>query len=274
MRISVVIPTHDRLALVAEAVRSVLAQTLKPIDVIVVDDGSTDGTAGSLAASFASQVHLLTTSNRGPAAARNLGVAHARGDWIAFLDSDDLWLPDKLAAQAALLGREPAVEICHTDEIWMRDGRRVNQRHRHRKPSGNVFEACLRLCLISPSTVLLRRSLFERVGGFDEGLAVCEDYDLWLRICRDNPVALVDEPLIIRRGGHGDQLSRRYWGMDRFRVAALARVLAEGRLRADDRAVAVAVLVEKCAVLAQGARRRGRDDEAARYEALAAYFTD
>jgi GT2 family glycosyltransferase len=166
----------------------------------------------------------------------------------------------------------PQAEICQTEEIWIRNSQRVNPCNHHRKPDGAIFERSLDLCLVSPSAVLLRRSLFERVGGFDESLPACEDYDLWLRIARDTLVWLLPDALVIKRGGHADQLSRRFWGMDRFRVASLLRLLAEGGLENSRREVIVDVLQKKCEILAAGAARRGRDDEAARYRQLASVY--
>jgi hypothetical protein len=195
-------------------------------------------------------------------------VAASRGELIAFLDSDDLWLPGKLAAQIAFFAAHPEAEICQTEEIWIRNGVRVNPCAHHRKWSGDIFEPSLRLCLVSPSAVVLRRELFERVGGFDERLPVCEDYDLWLRIARDTPVWLIDQPLTIKRGGHADQLSRHFWGMDRFRVAALTRLLEECELTPGQREATLSVLTDKCAILAKGAARRGRHAEAEAYRAL------
>jgi glycosyltransferase involved in cell wall biosynthesis len=272
--VSVVIPTFDRAEVVRHAVDSVCTQRDAAFDVTVVDDGSTDGTAAVLEREFGARVQVVRTAHRGVAAARNLGVARSRGDLIAFLDSDDLWLPDKLAAQVDFFAHHPAAEICQTDEIWIRNGTRVNPRVRHRKPSGDIFLASLPLCLVSPSAVMLRRRLFERLGGFDESLPACEDYDLWLRIARDTPIWLIDRPLVIKRGGHADQLSRQFWGMDRFRVAALTRLLAEGNLSAAQHRATVAVLVEKCSILANGAARRGRQNEAERYRALATGMVD
>ena len=269
MRISAIIPTHNRAALVTEAVASATSQSGVDAEVIVVDDGSTDATAAQLNAAFADCIQLLRTPNRGVAAARNAGVAASRGDLIAFLDSDDLWLPGKLAAQAAFFTRHTDAQICQTEEIWMRNGVRVNPCAHHRKPNGDIFEASLQRCLVSPSAVMLRRSLFERAGGFDEALPVCEDYDLWLRIAQHTPVWLIDRPLVVKRGGHADQLSRRFWGMDRFRVAALARLLSDGTLSPARRTATQRVLRERCAVLANGAARRGRHDEAERYWMLA-----
>jgi glycosyltransferase involved in cell wall biosynthesis len=268
--ISVIIPTYNRRALVAEAVRSVCLQADASTEVVVVDDGSTDGTAEALTTEFGDRIRLLRSANRGVSAARNLGVASSSGELIAFLDSDDLWLPGKLAAQTAFFDHNPEAAICQTDEIWVRNGRRVNPRLRHRKPSGDIFRQSLRLCLVSPSTVMLRRTLFERVGGFDESLAVCEDYDLWLRIACDVPVWLIEPALVIKRGGHADQLSRRFWGMDRYRVAALLHLLAEGRLSPAQQRETLTVIEEKCGILAHGANRRQRDEEAQRYRSLAA----
>jgi len=266
--VSVIIPTYNRRAAVCEAVASVVAQRAIDSEIIVVDDGSTDDTGAALRA-FAPQVRYLRQAPSGVAAARNAGARCATGTWLAFLDSDDLWRPEKLARQLAYHARRPELHASQTGEIWMRNGVRVNPCRHHRKPDGDIFAASLARCVVSPSAVLLRRDLFEELGGFDETLEVCEDYELWLRLGVRQPVGLLDEPLVVKRGGHGDQLSRRHWGMDRFRVAALAKLLTRGEIDAPRRALAVAALHAKCAVLAQGARRRGRVDEAERYERLA-----
>ncbi len=239
---------------------------------IVVDDGSTDGTAERLAAEFPS-VRCLRQQRRGVSAARNRGVAAARGDWLAFLDSDDEWLPAKLERQLAALERAKDRRICHTDEVWIRDGRRVNPGRRHAKAGGRIFRQCLELCAISPSSVVLHRSLFEEVGGFDEELPACEDYDLWLRITAHHPVLLVDEPLVVKHGGHADQLSRSIWGLDRFRIRALEGVLSADTLTAGDRDAAAEVLVEKCVIFADGAAKRGRHAEAEAYRRKAAAWS-
>jgi len=267
---SVVIPTHDRRGLVRTAVASVLSQANVDLELIVVDDGSTDGTAAALEAEFGAAIKVLRTPNRGVAAARNTGVARSSGAWIAFLDSDDAWLPGKLAAQCALVAVDPSVEICQTQEIWIRNGRRVNPPSFHNSACGRIFEPSLRHCLISASAVMLRRSLFARVGGFAEDLPACEDYDLWLRILRNTPLHLVEQPLVLKHGGHADQLSRRHWGMDRFRVTALRRLLATGELDPQHAAATRMVLAEKCAILAAGAERRGRSADARAFLQIAA----
>jgi glycosyltransferase involved in cell wall biosynthesis len=270
--VSVIIPTFNRLGFVREALASVRAQRGVVFETVVVDDGSSDGTAPALEREFAGSARVVRTEHRGVAAARNAGVAASRAEFVAFLDSDDLWLPDKLATQVAFFQEHAAAQVCQTGEIWLRNGVRVNPCAHHRKPSGDIFGPSLRRCLVSPSAVMLRRTVFDRAGGFDEALPACEDYDLWLRIACDTPVWLIDRPLVIKRGGHGDQLSRQFWGMDRFRVAALSRLLSEASLSAERRQAVRAVLGQKCAVLAQGAARRGRQHEAERYRTLAAAY--
>ena len=266
--VSVIIPTHNRRDLVREAIASALAQREVAAEVIVVDDGSSDDTAAAVAV-FGERIRYHRQPARGVAAARNCGARLATGEWLAFLDSDDLWCRDKLARQLAYHAAHPGLRASQTGEIWIRNGVRVNPCRHHRKPDGDIFAASVLRCVVSPSAVLLRRALFAALGGFDEGLAVCEDYELWLRLGLREPVGLLDEPLVIKRGGHEDQLSRRYWGMDRFRVAALARLLATESLAGPRRAVAADALRRKCALLAHGARRRGRVDEAERYLTLA-----
>ena len=265
-RVSVIVPTFNRAALLVEAVDSVLAQQGVAFELIVVDDGSTDDTSDVLAG-YGSRIKVIPQENRGVSAARNRGVAAGRGELIAFLDSDDLWLPGKLRAQVAYMDAHPELGICQTEEIWIRDGRRVNPRRRHRKTAGMFFERSLELCLVSPSAVMLRRELFEAAGGFDEDLPACEDYDLWLRIGRRHPVGLIDAPMVVKRGGHPDQLSRRP-GLDRYRIRAIAKLLDGGLLDAAQRQAALRVLASKCAIYAQGCRRRGREKEALAVEAL------
>ena len=268
--VSVVIPTYNRWPMVGAAVDSVLAQSYRDFELIVVDDGSADATSTELA-KYGSQLRYFKQNRSGVSAARNLGVRRSRGRLIAFLDSDDLWQPDKLKIQVRYMERSPEVQICQTDEIWIRHGVRVNPRIRHRKPSGDIFNRSLDLCLISPSAVMMTRRLFELSGGFDEWLPVCEDYDLWLRIARDHPVPLIEQPLVVKHGGHADQLSHSMWGMDRYRVIALQKLLRSG-LDGERRAAALKVLQNKVAVLAQGARKRGKAAEAERYQAMLSEF--
>jgi glycosyltransferase involved in cell wall biosynthesis len=265
--VSVVIPTYNRGWILKEAIDSVLAQDFGDYELIVVDDGSTDGTF-SLLDSYGGTILVIRQENRGVSAARNRGIAAASGRCIAFLDSDDLWLPGKLGVQFDFFLRNPDASICQTEEIWIRDGLRVNPGNRHRKASGMFFERSLALCLVSPSAVMIRKSLFGEVGLFDESLPACEDYDLWLRIGASHPIFLIDDPLVVKRGGHPDQLSRAP-GLDRYRIQSLVKLLESGRLSKDQHAAAARTLVEKCAVYGNGCIKRGKPEEAARYELLA-----
>lgn len=178
---------------------------------------------------------------------------------MAFLDSDDEWLPRKLERQCAALARAPQYRICHTDEIWIRRGRRVNPRRKHAKPGGEIFLHCLPHCVISPSSVVIHRSLIEQTGGFDEHLPACEDYDLWLRICALHSVLYIPEAQLVKYGGHEDQLSRRYWGMDRFRIRALEKLLDTDSLTLKYRVATLHMLLQKIEILCNGARKRGND---------------
>lgn len=259
MSISVVIPTYNRLHTLDRALSSVFGQTRPAEEVIVVDDGSTDGTAAHIKARYP-QVRLIEQGNHGVSHARNRGIEAASGRWLALLDSDDEWRPEKLAVQERALAGEGGYRVCHSDEIWIRNGRRVNPMRKHEKTGGWIFRHCLPLCAISPSAVLIHRSVFNDVGLFDESLPACEDYDLWLRVTARYPVLYVPQPLIVKYGGHADQLSRRHWGMDRFRIQALENILARGALSEDDRAAALAALNDKLDVLVQGARKRGNND--------------
>lgn len=265
--VSVIIPTYNRRTMVREAVASVLAQRDANFELIVVDDGSTDGTSEML--SRLNRVTVERTERRGPAAARNHGVSLAGTPLIAFLDSDDLWEPDKLHRQLAFMREHPDCAISQTTELWIRDGHQVNPGLRHLKSAGDIFVDSLRTCLISPSAVILRTALFRALGGFDEDLAAAEDYDLWLRILVDHDVGLLDEPMVTRRAGHPDQLSSSIPALDRFRVITLMKLLANDRLSDLRRDAVTDVLAEKCRILAQGARRRGLAAESDLYETAA-----
>ncbi len=264
--ISVIIPTYNRRAMLREALSSVAAQRGEDFDttfeVIVVDDGSTDGTWDELSAGR-NDLRALRTERHGPAAARNRGIAVARGALIAFLDSDDLWMPEKLARQSLFMRNNPDCPISQTSETWMRDGRRVNPGRRHRKRSGDIFIDSLRTCLISPSAAILRRELLDEVGGFDEDMAACEDYDLWLRVLARHEAGLLDEPLTVRRAGHPGQLSATVPALDRFRILALAKLLTDASLGAARRVAVAETMAGKCLVYGKGLARRGRHDAAA-----------
>ncbi len=271
--VSVIIPSFNRGWVVAEAVESVIAQDYHPLEIIVVDDGSTDDTGEKLMP-FREKIILLEQENRGVSAARNAGIKAAGGEFIAFLDSDDLWMPGKISCQINFFNDNPDAMICQTEEIWIRNGKRVNPKKKHKKLSGMIFEPSLNLCLVSPSAVMMKKSLFKIKGNFDEDLPACEDYDLWLRISSTIPVYLIDTPLIIKRGGHNDQLSGNH-SLDKFRIQSLEKLLKENQLTEKQRIMVIKVLNEKCRIYAQGCLKRGRTGEAeyylyGRYEKLEA----
>ncbi|WP_455210684.1 glycosyltransferase family 2 protein [Kaarinaea lacus] len=262
---SVIIPTFNRRSPLDKALRSVFSQTLQPQEVIVIDDGSSDDTRVMVQSQYP-QVQYYFQANKGVSKARNKGISLASSPWIAFLDSDDEWLPDKLQRQMAALQQYPEYLLCHSEEIWIRRGKRVNPMNKHQKFGGYIYDKCLPICAISPSSVVIHRELFQRVGLFDESLPACEDYDMWLRICHIHSVLYIETPLIVKYGGHDDQLSRRYWGMDRFRIQALLKMLNEQTLSKINYQMTVAMLKEKCAIYIQGALKRDKQSEADYYQ--------
>ena len=252
--------------MVTEAVESVLAQEMTDFELIVIDDGSTDETEERLSV-YGSRLKYYQQENAGVSAARNRGLEIASAPLVAFLDSDDLWLPAKLQVQHKYMKKNPEIHICQTEEIWWRNGRRVNPKKHHQKASGNIFRRSLDLCLVSPSAVMVRGSLLEKVGYFDEELPAAEDYDLWLRVSVEYPVVLLSYPLVIKRGGHADQLSARS-GIDRYRIKALEKLLQSGRLSTRQYKDTWKVLQRKCKIYGEGCRKRGKIEEGERYLSL------
>ena len=254
MEISVVIPSYNRAHTLGRALNSVFSQRYPAHEVIVVDDGSSDNT-GELIHNEFPQVRLISQSNRGVSAARNRGISAATSEWIALLDSDDEWLAQKLECIQQAYQQNPDQKLFHSDEIWIRNGVRVNPMNKHAKSGGHIFQQCLPLCVISPSAAVIHRSLFDQIGLFDEDLPACEDYDLWLRVCHRYPVHYIDQPLIRKYGGHEDQLSAKYWGMDRFRIRALHRLLDAPTLQPDQQAQTRQMLIKKLRILLKGAHK-------------------
>jgi glycosyltransferase involved in cell wall biosynthesis len=261
--ISVIIPTFNRSDFVQEALRSVLAQENVPeeFEIIVVDDGSTENIREAVGR-ISPKIRCIRQEHLGVSAARNRGIDESRGQWIAFLDSDDLWLPGKLSAQLHYFSHHPEMLLCQTEEIWMRNGVRINPRKYHKKPDGNCFAPLLERCLVSPSAVMIHRALFEMVGVFDESFPACEDYDLWLRIGCRFPFGLIDSPLVIKRGGHPDQLSSSIPVLDRFRIHAILKLIRSESLDAVQKSAALKVLRKKTQIYIQGCLKRGKADEA------------
>ena len=265
--VSVILPTFNRAWALTEAVDSVLSQDYPHIELIVIDDGSTDNTQ-ILLEPYKDRITVLTRENKGVSAARNAGIKKSRGDLIALLDSDDAWDKRKISCQVEFFNAHPGAMICQTEEIWIRNGKRVNPKIKHQKPSGMIFEASLHLCLVSPSAVMMRKELFDRKGYFNEAFTVCEDYDLWLRVSAALPVFLIDKPYTIKKGGHPDQLSGLH-SQDRFRISSLLSLIESDSLTKAQAMAAKKVLKEKCRVYGNGCRKRGRMEEGEYYLSLA-----
>jgi glycosyltransferase involved in cell wall biosynthesis len=263
--VSVVIPTYNRARKLLRAIASALYQTFTDYEIIVVDDGSDDGTAGCLKPVMNHIRYIRHSENLGVSAARNKGIKASRYPFIAFLDSDDYWLPKKLSIQMAFFEGNPGAVACQTEEIWIRKGLRVNPGKRHLKPSGDIFVPSLRLCLVSPSSVMLKQSLLDEVGLFDEDLPACEDYDLWLRISSRYPIHLIPRHLVVKEGGYPDQLSSGVKGLDQFRIKALIGLLRGGQLNDAQLQATLQELASKCQIYGRGCLKRGRKEEGEYY---------
>lgn len=266
--ISVVIPTFNRSAFLKKAIGSVLSQSYQDFELIVIDDGSEDDTS-RVVASFDSGIKYIKQKNKGPAAARNLGIKNSKGEFIAFLDSDDWWNHSKLGIQFKAMQENPEYAISHTEEVWYRNGELLNQKQKHRKHHGYIFDKCLPMCAVSMSTVMARREIFDNVGLFDEGLPCCEDYDFWLRASVGHKLLLIDKPLTLKDGGRPDQVSSIYaTGMDRFRIQSILKVLESDALVPIQRKLATSELHKKCLIYGNGCIKHGRHEEGRHYLSL------
>tara|TARA_B100000427_G_scaffold100273_1_gene82600 strand:- start:745 stop:1581 length:837 start_codon:yes stop_codon:yes gene_type:complete len=260
LKISVIIPTYNRKHTLQRAIDSVLAQTFKPYEIIIVDDGSKDGTKEWLLQNYPS-VQYIHQPNNGVSSARNKGIQISQGSWIALLDSDDEWMPEKLEYQSRFIEVNRNSSFCHTNEIWIRNGVRVNQMKKHKKYGGDIFKHCLDICRISPSSSIIKKDVFEEVGAFDESLTVCEDYDLWLRVTAKFNILFLDEPLIKKYGGHLDQLSRVPEGIEQYRIRSLEKILSMGSLTETQFRSAKDMLIHKLNIYAKGLKKRDKYEE-------------
>jgi len=273
--VSVIIPTYNRKERLLLAMSSVIEQSFSDWELLVIDDASDDDTCSMAIFSNVHPqiVYKRFNAHRGVSAARNLGVMHARSQWICFLDSDDIWHKDKLLKQVSWHQEHCGFKISQTQEIWIRSGVRVNPPRSHEKIHGFQFKENLLRCMITPSSVMMEKALFKEVGGFNETLPACEDYDLWLKITSIYPVGLIDERLLTRYGGHADQLSASIMGLDRFRVRSILDLLTGSNLTEDQRESARRVLVQKALILANGFKKRGKHDECEHYGRIARYYS-
>ena len=253
---SVIIPTFNRRAFVKIAAESVLNQSFDDFELIIADDGSLDGTAETIRALNDSRIKYFYQENKGVSAARNAALKISRGEFIAFLDSDDRFRHDKLKITHAHIQDNPQYKIFHSQEIWYRAGSYLSQKKAHIKPHGNIFAAAARICSVSISTAVIHQSVFEKSGIFDETMPACEDYDFWLRAANLYEVFLIDEFLTIKEGGHPSQQSHKYPAMDRFRIAALEKIIASGKLFPENLKIAMYELAIKKGIFEKGAEKR------------------
>ena len=261
MKITVVIPTYNRYEVVKRALNSVFAQTHSPCEVIVIDDGSTDETQ-QITQDFPA-IKYFYQENSGVSSARNLGIEKSTCDWVAFLDSDDEWHLDKLREQTTFHKENPDILISYTDENWIRNNVAVKMPKKFRKFGGEIFKECLSHCIIAPSATMINKEILNSVGTFDESLEVCEDYDLWLRVAQTHKIGLVDKKLITKYGGDEDQLSLKHWGMDRFRVVSLEKLL---KLESEYEELIRDILLKKYKVLLKGAIKYDKMPEIINYK--------
>jgi glycosyltransferase involved in cell wall biosynthesis len=270
---SLVIPVYNRRELLLEALSSVLAQTRLPTEIILVDDGSSDGSAEAARFFLAEKGggvswNILTLEHSGMAGAvRNRGVEAARSEWIAFLDSDDLWEPEKLASQEAYIAAHPNVRLVHTREKWLRGDKIISQKKQKHKREGDIFSDALVKCIIGPSTTVIRKDLWDQTGGFRENIEIAEDYELWLRITAGDAVGYIDTPLITKRAGGWDQLSEKYGQIEKFRLQGLGDLVESDWFRKqglEERRCELArgEFIRKCQIYALGCEKRGRREEA------------
>ena len=255
---SVIIPVYNRASIVPRAIQSVISQSFKDYELFLIDDGSIDKTLTILNSYKSDNVHIISQENSGVSIARNNAAKKANGKYLAFLDSDDEWLENKLQKQYEYLESNPQTKILHGEEIWIRNGKRVNPKKVHQKGGGDQFIPSLSLCLISPSTVVLEKDTFFEMGMFREDFEVCEDYDLWLKYTSLFDVGFITDPIIYKYGGHEDQLSQKYHSMDLYRVKSLLWIL-ENRNLSDKRIKALMeVLNKKVSVLIKGYEKHNR----------------
>ncbi len=254
-KVSVIIPTYNRAHTLERALGSVLNQTFTDWQLIIVDDGSTDNTQELIQSISDPRIETIFTENRGVSYARNKGIERSTSPWLAFLDSDDEWLSHKLSVQVELAENNPELQIIHGDEIWIRHGVRVNPMNKHQKRGGDIFRDAIQLCCISPSTVMLKKTLIEQFGLFREDYPVCEDYDLWLKITAHYPVGYIKDPLIKKYGGHSDQLSLKLKAMDYWRILSLKSLLEKESLDPERKSWVKESIKERSEILLNGYRK-------------------
>lgn len=262
IKVDVIIPCYNRAETIERAVVSVFNQTYPHFNLYVVDDGSTDNT-GDIISSYLKHdhFHYMKQTNLGVSAARNLGIRNSHSPWVAFLDSDDEWLPNKLEAQMKYIQQNPGQRFVHSNELWIRNGVRVNPKVKFDKSNNDLFRRSLEMCLISPSTTMIERTLLLENGLFDESFDICEDYDLWLKILAKMEVGFITDHLVKKYGGHEDQLSTKFPAMDLWRIRSLIKLLEAGVLSTEKDQQIRAEIAKKAEILTQGLIKHKQIDQ-------------
>ncbi len=255
-KLSVIIPTYNRVSFLSRAIDSVLNQSFPIDEIIVVDNASNDGTEKFIKENYKS-IKLIKEKRIGVSFARNKGIECSKNKWLAFLDSDDEWMSDKIEKQFYLLEKNNFnLQLIHTNEKWFKDKLFKNQKKKHKKKGGYIFDHCLDICKISPSSVLIKKELLYKYGLFDTKFPVCEDYELWLRLTSQIKVGYIEEIKIKKYAGHDGQLSKKYWGIDRYRIKALEKIIHNNTLKNNQKILALKVILKKIDIVTLGAIRR------------------
>jgi len=263
--VSVIIPAYNRRYLLQDALESVLRQDYSDYEIIVVDDGSPDNTYNTLK-KYKGHIRYIYQKHKGVSSARNTGIRAAEGAYIAFLDSDDLWMPAKLSMQMQFIQKMPDTCICYTREKWIRYGRAITPPQIYMPPlDKDIFQRLLSCCFIGASSVIIRRDMFDLIGYFDENLPCCEDLDLWLRIAVRYPIYLVNDALTVKRMGKWQQLSTGIWGQDRYRIQAYEKLLRIADISSYNKHLVLSAIHKKAYILARGGIRHRRFGMALRY---------
>lgn len=265
---SIIIPVYNRKNLLKIAVDSVLNQSFSDFELIIVDDGSQDEIGKIFKGMDSARLIYLFQRHQGVAAARNLGILQAKGEFICFLDSDDRFRREKLRISYEYVKKYPGYKVFHTEEIWYRKGGLLAHKKHHKKPKGWVFGFALKICCISISTACIKREIFTEIGRFDKNLKVCEDYDFWLRVTARYPVKLIPEFLTIKEGGRFDQQSKKYPALDKYRIYTINKLLKSGILDPEQKELALEELHRKCRIYIQGAEKRNKIRAAGYYKKL------
>jgi glycosyltransferase involved in cell wall biosynthesis len=252
---SVVIPVYNRDSFLKNALESVFLQSYKNFEVIVVDDGSTIDLFKVLRPYISKNLtYIKIPENRGVSFARNVGIENSKYEFIAFLDSDDIWLPNKLHLQKNFLEQFNLL-ICHTDEFWFKNGRFVNQGKKHSKYGGRIFSKMLDFCRISPSSVVIHKDIFNEVGMFDINLPVCEDYDLWLRIALRFEIGYLPIKTIIKVAHKSFQLSLDTPFIEYYRLLSLCKILKNNFLFHSEKKDAIIEIERKFEIVSKGVNK-------------------